>query len=169
MPTPLYLHDDGSLSFAAPAAGEGCRDYVSDPANPVPYRPRPISPTYPLPEWQWWEAEDQRFVENRPDLASWKSAPLDADLTVTGEVTARLMASTSGTDSDFVVKLIDVFPDDYEKPPESPQNGDYARSLNGYQLPVAMEVKRGRWLRTRSWPGTCRCAIMTMSSRRATG
>ncbi|HEX8485849.1 CocE/NonD family hydrolase [Sphingomonas sp.] len=150
-PTSLYLRDDGTLSFARPA-GEGCRDYVSDPAHPVPFRPRPISPTYPSPEWQWWEAEDQRFVDGRPDVLTWRTAPLDADVTVTGKVAAELMASTSGTDSDFVVKLIDVFPDDYEKAPETPKLGDYTRSLNGYQLPIAMEVRRGRFLKSGAVP-----------------
>lgn len=141
----LYFAPDGTLSFTPPT-GSACRDYVSDPANPVPYRRRPISSTWGSPDWPWWETEDQRFLQGRPDVLVWTSAPLDADLTVTGDVAARLMASTSGTDSDFVVKLIDVFPDDYEKPPAQPRPGDYARSLNGYQLPIAMEIRRGRWL-----------------------
>ncbi|NYT41251.1 CocE/NonD family hydrolase [Sphingomonas sp. R-74633] len=140
----LYLHANGSVSFNAPAEGEGCREYISDPANPVPFRPRPMSETYKTPDWRWWEAEDQRFVEYRPDVLSYVSAPLDADLTVTGKVTAELMAATSGTDSDFVVKLIDVFPEDYEKNPVS--LGAYAKGLNGYQLPIAMEIRRGRYL-----------------------
>ncbi|OYY71214.1 MAG: X-Pro dipeptidyl-peptidase [Sphingomonas sp. 28-63-12] len=144
--TALYLHADGSASFDAPAAGEPCRSYVSDPANPVPFRPRPISPTYPRPEWTWWEAEDQRFVGNRPDVLSYVTTPLAADLTVTGKIAAALMASTSGTDSDFIVKLIDVLPDDYEKQPDAPKLGDYTRQLNGYQLPIAMEVRRGKFL-----------------------
>jgi putative CocE/NonD family hydrolase len=141
----LYLNADGSLGFTA-SGGNACRDYVSDPANPVPYRQRPISPTWGSPDWPNWESEDQRFLQGRPDVLVYTSAPLEADLTVTGQVAASLMASTSGTDSDFVVKLIDVFPDDYEKPPSEPKPGDYARSLNGYQLPIAMEVRRGRWL-----------------------
>ncbi|MCH4893618.1 CocE/NonD family hydrolase [Sphingomonas sp. SFZ2018-12] len=136
----LYLHTDGSLSFTAPA-DTACRDYVSDPASPVPFRARPISRTYPSPEWQWWEAADQRFVDGRPDVLTYVSAPLESDLTVTGAIAARLMAATSGTDADMVVKLIDVFPDDYEPVP-----ADYLKTLNGYQLPVAMEVRRGRWL-----------------------
>ncbi len=136
----LYLHTDGSLSFTAPG-DRACRDYVSDPASPVPFRARPISRTYPSPEWQWWEAADQRFVDGRPDVLTYVSAPLESDLTVTGAIAARLMAATSGTDADMVVKLIDVFPDDYEPVP-----ADYLKTLNGYQLPVAMEVRRGRWL-----------------------
>jgi hypothetical protein len=146
-PTSLYLHADGSLSFTAPAAGEGCRSYTSDPANPVPFRARPISPTYPAPEWLSWEGADQRFVDHRPDVLSWVSAPLSQDLTVTGALAATLMASTSGTDSDMVVKLIDVLPDGTQPlDPEAAKLGDYTTQLNGYQLPIAMEVRRGRFL-----------------------
>ncbi|MCX8474482.1 MAG: CocE/NonD family hydrolase [Sphingomonas sp.] len=143
--TNLYLQSDGTLSFTPPADAAQCREYVSDPANPVPFRERPISRTYPSQEWRWWEAADQRFVDHRPDVLSYVSAPLEADLTVTGEVAAKLMASTSGTDSDFVVKLIDVLPDDYE-PARQGQLGEYPRTLNGYQFPIAMEVRRGRYL-----------------------
>ena len=150
--TKFYLRADGTLSTEAPAAGEACRSYISDPANPVPFRPRPISPTYPRPEWQWWEAEDQRFVDHRPDVLSWVSAPLDADLTVTGAYAAQLMASTSGTDSDFVVKLIDVLPQDYEKFDNAAPLGAYPHQLNGYQLPIAMEVRRGRFLKSDTDP-----------------
>ncbi|GAA4767452.1 CocE/NonD family hydrolase [Stakelama sediminis] len=148
----LYLHVDGTVSFDRPDAGEACRSYISDPDNPVPFRPRPISPTYPIPDWRLWEFGDQRFVGGRPDVLSYKSAPLEHDLTVTGELAATLMASTSGTDSDFVVKLIDVYPDNYEQLREKPELGDYGRSLNGYQLPVAMEVRRGRFLESAEVP-----------------
>lgn len=151
-PVSLYFHADGSLGFAAPGASEqgAHRDYVSDPANPVPYRQRPISPTYPRGDWRTWEAADQRFVDHRPDVLSFVSAPLDHDLIVSGALSAELFASTSGTDSDFVVKLIDVFPDDAQKPAwgpeEGPAPGQYAHSANGYELPIAMEVRRGRYL-----------------------
>jgi putative CocE/NonD family hydrolase len=147
-PTDLYLHDDGSLSFNAPAAGEGCRDYVSDPANPVPFRKRPMSRTYATPDWRSWESDDQRFVDHRPDVLSYVSEPLTADLTVTGEIAAKLMASTSGTDSDFVVKLIDVLPADFAPAAEDKnwQIGEYSQTLNGYQWPIAMDVRRGRFL-----------------------
>ena len=149
----LYLLADGTVSFTPPSGpGAGCRTFFSDPANPVPFRPRPISATYPRPEWTWWEAEDQRFVDHRPDVLSWVSAPLTSDVTVTGPIEARLFAGTSGTDSDMVVKLIDVFPDDYEKPPADPKPGDYTKSLNGYELPIAMEVKRGRFLASETDP-----------------
>ena len=146
-PTDLYLHDDGSLSFTAPASGEGCRDYVSDPANPVPFRKRPMSRTYATPDWRSWESDDQRFVDHRPDVLGYVSAPLDKDLTVTGDIAATLMASTSGTDSDFVVKLIDVLPSDFVKTDDKNwQSGEYAQTLNGYQWPIAMDVRRGRFL-----------------------
>ncbi|PJI89394.1 CocE/NonD family hydrolase [Sphingomonas koreensis] len=149
--TSLYLHADGSLSFTAPS-GEGCREYISDPANPVPYRERPISVTYPSQEWKWWEAADQRFVNGRPDVLTYVSAPLDKDLTVSGAISATLQASTSGTDSDMVVKLIDVLPDDYDRTTPIKALGDYPKTLNGYQLPIAMEVRRGRWLESFSTP-----------------
>jgi len=151
--TNLYLHADGTLSFSAPSDSQrvpAYREYVSDPANPVPYRQRPISPTYPAGDWQRWEAADQRFVDHRPDVLTFVSAPLKQDLVVTGPLAAKLYASTSGTDSDFVVKLIDVYPENAQKnpwdPEQGPRPGQYAQSLNGYQLPIAMEVRRGRYL-----------------------
>ena len=158
-PTKLYLHTDGTLSFDAPrAAGRGSeyREYVSDPANPVPYRQRPISPTYPGWDWRTWEVADQRFVEHRPDVLSYVSAPLDHDLTLTGEIAADLFVSTSGTDADFVVKLIDVYPENVQKnawdPEQGPEPGAYARSMNGYELPIAMEISRGRYIRSYEHP-----------------
>jgi putative CocE/NonD family hydrolase len=136
----LYLHADGTLSFDAPTGAEAeFAQYVSDPANPVPYRQRPISPTYPAGDWRTWEVADQRFVDHRPDVLTFESAPLESDLTVTGELAADLFASTSGTDSDYVVKLIDVFPEN-------------AKSLRGYELPVAMEVRRGRYNKSYEHP-----------------
>ncbi|HEY1809335.1 MAG TPA: CocE/NonD family hydrolase [Acidobacteriaceae bacterium] len=150
--TNLYLHADGTLSFTADAAGgPGYRQYVSDPANPVPYRVRPISPTYPEPEWRTWEMADQRFVDHRPDVLSFESAPLDHDVVVTGPMAAELYASTSGTDSDFVVKLIDVFPESGQVSAEVKPTG-YTDSLNGYELPIAMEVRRGRFLHSYEHP-----------------
>ena len=151
--TNLYLRADGSLSFEAPAAGEGCRDYISDPANPVPFRPRPISPTYPIPDWRLWEFGDQRFVDHRPDVLSYQSAPLTHDLRIVGKVAATLFAATTGTDSDMVVKLIDVYPqDDQPKPADDTPLGDYAKTLDGYELPVAMEIRRGRFLQSNETP-----------------
>jgi uncharacterized protein len=157
--TSLYLHANGTLSFERPQPakpGKGYRQYVSDPANPVPYRARPISPTYPAGDWRTWEVADQRFVDGRPDVLTFVSAPLEHDLTVTGEVAASLFASTSGTDADFVVKLIDLYPENAQPngwdPEAGPDPGQYARSLNGYQLPIAMEVRRGRYLTSYEHP-----------------
>lgn len=157
-PTNLYLLADGTVSFTAPqgSSDRSYREYISDPANPVPYRQRPISPTYPGGDWRTWEVADQRFVDHRPDVLSFVSAPLDHDLAVTGPLAADLFASTSGTDSDFIVKLIDVYPQDTQKKmwdlDEGPKPGQYAQSLNGYELPVAMEVRRGRYLASNEKP-----------------
>ena len=151
--TNLYLRADGTLSFDK---GTGYRQYVSDPANPVPYRQRPISPTYPGGDWRTWEVADQRFVEDRPDVLTYVSAPLDHDVTVTGPVAAELVASTSGTDADFIVKLIDKYPENFQPPAwdsnAGPKPGEYARSMNGYELPIAMEVRRGRYLTSYEHP-----------------
>jgi putative CocE/NonD family hydrolase len=157
--TKLYFHSDGTLSFVAPEnskTGKPFREYTSDPANPVPYRLRPISPTYPGGDWHTWEVADQRFVDHRPDVLTYVSAPLDHDVVITGPLSAELFASTSGTDSDFVVKLIDVYPQDAQKPDwdleKGPKPGQYGQSLNGYELPVAMEVRRGRYLQSFEQP-----------------
>ena len=150
--TNLYLHADGTLSFETPRPSEPQPEFVayeSDPANPVPYRERPISPTYPGGDWPTWEVADQRFVEQRPDVLTFISAPLDRNITISGPLSADLFASTSGTDSDFIVKLIDVFPQDAQKDEWNAGSGppprEYAESLNGYELPIAMEVRRGRF------------------------
>jgi putative CocE/NonD family hydrolase len=126
------------MSFEKPTAGrEGFDSYVSDPAHPVPYRHRPIQATYFTggSKWSTWLVEDQRFVDDRADVLSWESAPLTADLTIAGEVVAHLFAATTGSDADWIVKLIDVYPEDH------PENWDMA----GYQLMVSNEVFRGRY------------------------
>ena len=150
--TKLYLRSDGALTFEPPEEGTPYCEYVSDPANPVPYRVRPISPTYPGGDWPAWETDDQRFADHRTDVLTYVSAPLAKDLVVTGKMEANLYASTSGTDSDFVVKLIDVFPEDFQTPAwnadTGPAPGQYSKSLNGYELPIAMEVRRGRYLKS---------------------
>jgi len=154
--TKLYFHADGTLSFRAPDAASAYREYVSDPATPVPYRQRPISPTYPGGDWRTWEVADQRFVDHRPDVLTFVSGPLDHDLTITGALAANLFASTSGTDSDFVVKLIDAYPENAQKhewdPATGPKPGQYAQSFDGYELPIAMEVRRGRYLESYEKP-----------------
>jgi len=135
----LYFRAEGKLSFEAPgpAEAEGFDGYVSDPAHPVPYRHRPIQATY-FPggsKWRTWLVEDQRFVDDRPDVLSWESEVLTDDVSIAGEVIANIAAATSGTDADWIVKLIDVYPEDY---PE-----DW--NLAGYQLMVSNEVFRGRY------------------------
>jgi hypothetical protein len=136
----LYFQGNGKLSFDPPSDLRAFDSYVSDPANPVPYRLRPIEPTY-YPRgsgWREWLVEDQRFAHRRPDVLSWETGPLAEDLTVTGNVIARLFASTTGSDSDWIVKLIDVYPEDYQK--------DY--KMGGFQLMVANDVFRGRYRRS---------------------
>jgi len=132
----LYATADHKVSFTAPNSVTGAISYISDPANPVPYRTLPIEATYGEgSRWYTWHTEDQRFVTTRPDVVSFLMDSLTQDLTVTGDVTAHLFASTTGTDADFVVKLIDVYPD-IDKT---------SKKMSGYQLPVAMEVIRGRF------------------------
>ena len=137
----LYLHANGRLSFDAPTTnGPAFDEYVSDPAKPVPYRPRPIEPTYNPSDlggsgWGAWLVEDQRFVDGRPDVLSWSTEPLTEDVVLTGRVIANLFAATSGSDADWVVKLIDFYPGEYPKEPR----------MGGYQLMVANEVFRGRF------------------------
>ncbi len=134
-PTALHIEGDGKLTWSepkSPAKGS----YVSDPANPVPYRHRPIQPTYgDGSEWFNWLTEDQRFVADRKDVAMWKLPVLKKDLVVTGEVLADIFASTTGTDNDMVVKLIDQYPDD-----------DADATMRGYQLMTNEEIFRGRYL-----------------------
>lgn len=134
----VYFHADERLAFKAPPdTGPAFDSYTSDPAHPVPYRARPIPPTY-FPGgsgWTTWLVEDQRFVDDRPDVASWETDPLPTDLTIAGRIVAHLFASTTGTDSDWVVKLIDVYPE------QNPKDWKMA----GYQLMVSNEVFRGRY------------------------
>jgi uncharacterized protein len=154
-PQNLYLSSDGSLVFASsePAKSSGSdpdaanyRQYISDPANPVPYRHRPIQATYaPGSEWYTWMAEDQRFVSGRPDVATWTTAPLESDVTVAGDVIADLFASTSGTDSDWVVKLIDAYPEYPQSPAAVPASTNAQANMAGYQLMINAEIFRGRY------------------------
>jgi predicted acyl esterase len=133
--TSLYLQGAGLLSFSSSTA-QAATSYVSDPANPIPYRHRPIQPTYSRgSEWFNWLTEDQRFVTDRKDLAVWKLPVLNQDLTITGDVVADIYASTTGTDNDMVVKLIDQYPGDE---PDA--------KMRGYQLMTNAEIFRGRYL-----------------------
>jgi len=136
----LYFHENGRLSFQPPEtdSADATDTYVSDPAHPVPYRHRPIDMTYPEDHpgsWYTWLVEDQRFVDERPDVLTWQTEELAQDVTLAGQVTAKLFASTTGSDSDWIVKLIDVYPQKY------PDNW----KLSGYELMISDEIFRGRY------------------------
>ena len=149
-PAKLYLDPGKRLSFTAPAPMEDgvAAAYVSDPANPVPYRHRPIQSTYAKgSKWYTWLVEDQGFVTGRKDVASFTMPSLDHDVTIAGEVTADLFASTTGSDADWVVKLIDVYPDD-AAPQTASSPGTPNATTAGYQLMIADEIFRGRYLRS---------------------
>jgi putative CocE/NonD family hydrolase len=134
-PTSLHLESGGLLTWSASTAPTAT-SYLSDPADPVPYRHRPIQPTYSEgSQWYNWLTEDQRFATERKDVAVWKLLTLKRDLVLTGEVAADIFASTTGTDNDLVVKLIDQFPADDPDP-----------KMRGYQLLTNAEIFRGRYL-----------------------
>ncbi len=141
----LYLWANGKLLFDAPSEQDAFEPYISDPANPVPYRNRPVTPTYPGPAWTMWLVEDQRFVEDRPDVLTWQTDSLKEDVTVTGDIVADLFASTTGSDSDWVVKLVDVYPEDYQWISEDEAARGAGPVLNGYELMVADDILRGRY------------------------
>ncbi len=136
----LYFAPAGRLSFERPPlerAASAFDSYVSDPTHPVPYRARPIEPTY-YPKgsgWYTWLLQDQRFVQGRPDVLSWETEPLAEDVVVRGDIVAHLFAATTGSDADWIVKLIDVYPEDHPTDPK----------LGGYELMVANDVFRGRY------------------------
>jgi putative CocE/NonD family hydrolase len=133
----LYLEAGNKLGFTAPAAGAAYDEYVSDPAHPVPFRVRPIQPIgYDNGlTWTQWLVDDQREASGRTDVLTYVSDVLSAPLTISGMPEVNLMASTSGTDSDWVVKLIDVYPDQVA----------YQPAMGGYQLAVGMDIFRGRY------------------------
>ncbi len=136
----LYFHEDGKLSFDLPQSesANSFDSYVSDPAHPVPYRHRPIDMTYPEDHpgsWYTWLVQDQRFVDNRPGVLTWQTDELTEDVRLAGQVTAKLFASTTGSDSDWIVKLIDVYPQKYPD--------DW--KLSGYELMISDEIFRGRY------------------------
>ncbi|MBC7524709.1 MAG: CocE/NonD family hydrolase [Flavobacterium sp.] len=132
----LYANADHKTGFTKPTSIDGSLSYVSDPASPIPYRTLPIEATYGKgSRWNSWHVEDQRFVSTRPDVVSFVMDSLTQNITVTGKVIAHLFASTTATDADFVVKLIDVYP--------ATNHADL--KMSGYQLPIAMEVIRGRF------------------------
>ena len=131
-PTPLYLRAGLQLSFDAPASGDAAyEEYVSDPSKPVPYRARPIDNT----SWSRWLVDDQREASGRPDVVAFVSDVLTAPVKISGEPVVNLIASTSGTDSDWVAKLIDLYPDEVAGQP----------AMGGYQLMISADIFRGRY------------------------
>jgi uncharacterized protein len=133
--TPMYLTSRGALSFTAPvSAATPFDEYVSDPAKPVPYMPRPTRFS-DSDAWRRWLVSDQRAVVDRPDVLSYVTTPLTEPFRVSGAPIVHLVASTSGTDSDWVVKLIDVYPDEVPSQPE----------MGGYELSISMDIFRGRY------------------------
>jgi len=140
---PLYLASGNSLSFSAPTeTGEkGFDEYVSDPAKPVPFYPRPIR-FADGESWRKWLVMDQRNFADRPDVLVYSTPVLTEPVRISGAPVVNLVASTSGSDSDWVVKLIDVFPDEVPSYPE----------ISGYQLAVAMDIFRGRYRESFSNP-----------------
>jgi len=132
---PFYLRAGGKLDLAKPGAGEGSDDYVSDPAKPVGVLSRPFFFAGRSDAWKTSLIADQRFAAQRPDVLTYVTAPLDKPVHVFGQPQAEIFAATTGTDGDVVVKLIDVYPDEMED-----------LTLAGYQMPVAMEIFRGRYL-----------------------
>ena len=132
----LYLQPEGGLSFKSPPAGDSRTEYVSDPAKPVPYRVRPIPPAFGGEStWSRWLVDDQRPFSDRTDVLVFVGARLREPLTLCGEPSAMLFASTTGTDADWVVKLIDLYPDEVPAEPE----------MGGYQLMVSGDILRGRY------------------------
>ena len=137
-PTRLYLNADLRLSFKAPISADPKYDeFVSDPAKPVPYRARPIQPVGHGEGWTWpqWLVDDQREASGRPDVLVFESDVLTEPVKISGQPMVNLVASTSGTDSDWVVKLIDVYPDEVAADPK----------MGGYQLMIAADIFRGRY------------------------
>ena len=135
---PLYLHAGLKLNFDKPSSGEMAFDeYVSDPAKPVPYRARPIQPMGYTGELTWplWLVDDQREASGRPDVLVFVSEVLTSPMKISGQPVANIVASTSGTDSDWVVKVIDVYPDEVADQPH----------LGGYQLMISADIFRGRY------------------------
>jgi putative CocE/NonD family hydrolase len=130
----LYFRDGGKLSFDAPS-DDAFDEFLSDPARPVPYRNRPIPPTFTAQGWSTWLLDDQRFADSRPDVLVWQTDVLTEDVTVTGDVVVKFFASTTESDADWIVKLIDVLPEATSTPTE----------MSGYEWMIAADVLRGRF------------------------
>ncbi len=136
--TPIYLQGDYGLGFDKPGAGED--SYVSDPAKPVPHLPRPVN--FNDGRWREWLLSDQRGVDGRTDVLSYETPVLDHPVRVSGAPIADLFAKTTGTDGDFVVKVIDVYPDEVASNPP----------MGGYQLAISLDIFRGRYRKSFSDP-----------------
>jgi len=139
-PKPLYLGDGHTASFTPPVAA-GHDDYVSDPAKPVPFIPRPIDMGDAM-QWKPWLVRDQRFVSDRPDVLVYQTAPLEEAVHIMGAPQVDLFAATSGSDSDWVVKVVDVYPN---TSPESADQGSKP-GMPGFELPIGIEIFRGRYV-----------------------
>jgi putative CocE/NonD family hydrolase len=145
----LYFHANGGLSFDAPTDAQGNDSYVSDPAHPVPY-----SMAMSFGYFRGYPAEDQRFARGRPDVLVYETAPLESDLTLAGQIGVSLNVATSGTDADFIVKVIDVYPNDMPANPDVPAavatlTGE---QLAGYEQLVKGDVFRARWRESYTTP-----------------
>ena len=139
-PTPLYLTASGGVSFDRPVAA-GHDDYVSDPSKPVPFIPRPIN-MGASDQWKPWLVHDQRFVSGRTDVLSYVGPVLTGPVHIMGAPAVELFAATSGTDSDWVVKLIDIYPNEA---PEDASQGSKP-DMSGFELPIGIEIFRGRYV-----------------------
>jgi len=140
--TPIYLQGDKGLGFEKPASGgaAGEDSYLADPANPVPHLPRPVN--FGDGRWGDWLVQDQRSVDGRPDVMSYTSPVLTKTVKISGVPMADIFAKTTGTDGDFVVKLIDVYPDEVASDPK----------MGGYQLAISLDIFRGRYRNSFSNP-----------------
>lgn len=139
----LYARAEGMLSFDAPQDDDPAYDeYVSDPHKPVPYTESIV-----IGMTKQYMTDDQRFASRRPDVVTYRTGPLDEDVTLVGPITADLWVSTSGTASDWIVKVIDVLPPDTPEPDEATNKSGaaFTRPLGGYQAMVRSEVIRGRF------------------------
>jgi putative CocE/NonD family hydrolase len=149
-PKAIYLQENGALSWNKPASAKSFSEYISDPAHPVPY-----TEDVHFSRTREYMTDDQRFASRRPDVLTFQTAPLDEDMTLAGVVTADLKVNISSTDADFVVKVIDVFPDDFKYPGDTDQprrsvGGSYP--MGGYQMLVRGEIMRGRFRNSLSAP-----------------
>ena len=148
-PVKLFLHDGGKASFDAPPSSGSAKeasdhdDYLSDPSKPVPFIPRPINMNDRI-QWTTWLVHDQRFVDGRPDVLTYETPVLDKAVHIMGAPLVDLFAATSGTDSDWVVKLIDVYPDGTTT--EGTAQGALPQDMSGFELPMGIEIFRGRYV-----------------------